>query len=124
MRMGRCLTVEWLVLFISLVRGTSSLQCYSCTVQEVLGGQCDRPGVTLVCDDEERSCVKQWRDGEATSWQCSLHSGADSCKSETGTGQVRETTCYCSQDRCNYADRVHAGGLLGWSSVIFILIIA
>ena len=57
--MGMYVSVVIGLLLLCFVCATRSLECYSCTAL----GQCVTPGDILLCQDQDRSCVKQWRDG-------------------------------------------------------------
>ena len=110
-------TVSSVLVLLSLVSVTDTLQCYSCAAI----GSCEYPGVTLACDDQDRSCAKQWRDGIAISWGCSDYHGPDKCLHEKSSGQVVDTTCYCQGDRCNSATRWTTETIMWCISSLFVL---
>merc|ERR1712179_4400 len=95
------------LLLTSVISVTDCIECYSC----VTTAQCVTPGVAIQCSEQDKSCIKQWRNGRAISWGCSSYPGPSTCLSEK-SGQNQDTTCYCQEFRCNYANRISSGLLI------------
>ena len=57
--MGVYVRLDSVLLLLCLVCVTNSLECYSCSAI----GQGVTPGDIILCQDQDRSCVKQWSDG-------------------------------------------------------------
>merc|ERR1719320_2307118 len=92
------------LLLTSVISVTDCIECYRC----VAITQCDTPGVAIQCSEQDKSCIKQWRNGKAISWGCSSYPGPSTCLSEN-SGEDLDTTCYCAEDRCNHAHTISAG---------------